>query len=354
MSSAQWRSVTSTPTSSINAIDSAGDVYLLATGTGVYRSSNALSWNRSSLGLAEQRYVSIVQHNDQAYVATAAGQVYRSPDFGTVWVPHGNVPSQSALVCLEAAHGNVYALTHAAVYVYKQGVWEHTGVLSPGNIQSTSVVNGVMYVCTSDRGVFEFTENGMFADRSNGLFDLNVREVLGDGDILYALTQSQGVFSLDPHVGEWQQLSKKGIEDLSGRHLFVAHNTLCASFFGGKVFSYDGYSRTWYLVEQELPTEAESELLFSVGGHFFVGTRLRGLWRTNAQQIVVGVQQDEHNSELFCVQPAYGYTSFLAERSCLAVMVGVDGRVLVKRALEAGQMFETDVNIPCFLVVRYR
>ncbi len=349
---AQWRQVTSIPMSAVEAIDSVQGLYLLATGNGIFRSQNGLTWVSASVGLPNKRFVAFAELNNHMYTADAAGNVFRSPDAGTVWVPQGKIPGSSPLVELLVFQGSVVAVTSSNLYRLSNKTWVNLAEPSPNEIRSATVIGSTIHICTSNKGVWFLDDNLVWLNNNKGLFDLQTVDIVELNETLYVLTHGSGVFSFEPGLNQWQQLGTQGIEDGTATTLLVNNNILVCGLFDGTVFSYDGRSRSWAPVHSEIAESAYPTILFTIHSQVFCGTRLHGLWRTNLNEVIVNVDAESDSDTVRSKVLLSGESLHLhaTTRTSIGVFT-LSGKRISGHILQAGEQWTYTSEISALVVV---
>ncbi len=211
---------------------------------GVARSlDGGVTWNPANNGLNARTTYAVLKHNGVLYVGGIQG-AFASPNEGQSWTRRlTDVITKNFL----AFDGKIYAGTSNGVYVTTdQGltVTRVSNGLGAGNVTRIVALNNKLYASVAGAGVFGSDNGGQnWMAVNNNLTSLNVLDLLGHGNVLFAATSDKGL--LRSIEGQSWSAVNNGLPPGIIFSLAASGNTLLAAVWGQGIYRSTDNGETW-------------------------------------------------------------------------------------------------------------
>lgn len=199
---ASWTTVSEGPNAKVNAVAKSRDSYLVATDSGVFKTSLTFaSWRRLSVGRAgEIQCTALAVRGDTILVGTDYRFVHRSTNGGETFEPAAALPGGDTIskIFRFAIEGQIALAACAASGGFRStdlgATWRKMSI-SPYQITSISIRNGIGIAGSKGHGAFVSTDTGASWQQFNeGLDVRNVLAVMQSSSDWYVGSSYGGVW----------------------------------------------------------------------------------------------------------------------------------------------------------------
>lgn len=194
--------------------------------------------------------------------------IYRSVNNGDSWEASKIGPPPSTRVnALAVDATRSFAGTDEGVFVSSDGgsTWSRPAMGLSHRVRSLVVIHGAVYAGT-DRGVYASRNQGRTWEVTvRGLTDLNVRSLATDGILVFAGTDSNGVFALATD-GQWRRYGSGLPNHSQVFDLAATRSHLYAALYAKGLFRRSGNSE-WEKIGEVKPLEVVARGDVILAGH---------------------------------------------------------------------------------------
>jgi len=216
-------------------------------GSGVYLTSDGISWNFSDSGMTDLQIISLTINGEFIFAGSETGGIYRSSDYGGSWTPVNNGLSNYAIHTLSSNDGKIFAGTSA-------GICRSTDNGNNWNRISFSPVGNVIYSLESFGDyVFSGTSTGVYFSSDRGENWQNINAGLSGavyclkkiGNEIYAGTSSSGIYKTSNNGSVWIHVNN-GLPSFPVRGLFNLNQKIFAATYGGGIYYSTNAGLNWF------------------------------------------------------------------------------------------------------------
>ena len=214
----------------------------------------------------------------QVIAGDVKGKVSISADFGNSWQVYDTGEDLPPIFEVAARPGRIYVATLAGIYKsVDQGLsWRQVAELPADKpIESLSALGANVFAGTRGGGVLQITDSALdWAPFSNKLTQLQVRNLLNVGDVLYAATNEGLLRSLDE--GETWLPTNEAVDGVDIRSMVLFGDELFVGTEKGILVSSDT-GDSWHPANNRLGDKNVQQILI-VGGLLFVASQSGGIY----------------------------------------------------------------------------
>lgn len=222
------------------AVHRHNDYLFIATGNGVFRSSNnGATWVGASSGLGGlgEKWVDAFTTSEGALYVASSGLIFRSTNNGDEWMRVGDELTTVAIDGLSSIGGTILATNTGGLWrsTSRGSSWTQvTDGLAGMKILGTEAVGATFYALTS-KGLHISTDDGLtWSEVSAALRNIRIVAFATRGDELY-VGGTGGVYRSTDNGATWSEFNT-GLYDPRVQSLAIANGTLYAATFGNGVF----------------------------------------------------------------------------------------------------------------------
>ena len=257
---------------------------------GIYLSTNdGANWTLINTGLTNTGVRSLSISGINVFAATAGSGVFLSTNNGTNWTAINNgltntdvrsIIAMSPYITVGTNGGGVFGSSDNGV------TWgTNNAGLTDLHVSSLGFPSTNILFAGTSGGVFMFDYGGTntYSAVNNGLTNLDVYTLLGNGADLYAGTQGGGIFKTTNNGTNWSAINT-GLTFNYITAFVVSGTNIFAGTNGGGIFLSTNNGANWTAINTGL-TNLDIYSLGISGTYLYAGTDLNGVWKRSLSEI---------------------------------------------------------------------
>ena len=196
------------------------------------------NWTDIYSGLGNENVLSLTVKQNNYFVGTQTGKIFRSTNYGQNWSEFGSGFSGQNIKCLISDDVYIYAGTNNGIYRSSDNGLSYSRVLEINNIQVLKKYNGNLYSGSDGGGLYVSSNNGTnwsTLNNSGICTDLYIHSVVSYNNDLYAGSYVSGI-AYSSNAGQSWSMQNSNFNNTNVTAIFKAGSYM----FSGSFHAFNG------------------------------------------------------------------------------------------------------------------